>query len=149
MTFVYAKQGTSEDLQCMSQAVPSGHGGGWVLMSSPKPINGDHVAEPDGTWKDVTDYAAKEKEEIASDRYKMETSGVLHDGKTFKTDERSTLRLIGLCFAIYAGWKTEEDWKCVEGWYNINQGNYMFVAGAVLGHISNAFKWEKNEEEKL
>jgi hypothetical protein len=84
------------------------------------------------------------KKDIARQRWEMETSGVEHDGMIFPTDRESVQILDSTMEKIRRGLIPFTDWKCKNGWYQLNSQNIDALEVKILTHIQNAFQWEKN-----
>lgn len=96
---------------------------------------------------DTSKKKAKKKADIARQRWEKETSGVEHDGMIFPTDRESCQILDSAMEKIRRGLIPVIDWKCANGWYQLNAENIDALEVKVLTHVQSAFMWEKQQTE--
>lgn len=97
----------------------------------------------------AADVLAAAKEDIAAQRYAMETGGVAYGGMTILTDRESVQILDSTAEKIRRGLMPAIYWKCPEGYLTLTAANIEEIEIAVLTHVQTAFAWEKAQLEAL
>jgi hypothetical protein len=99
----------------------------------------------------LADNIEKQKRALAAQRFALETGGVIEpvSGKTILTDRESQQILDSTLEKIRRFLIPSVQWKCADGWIELNENNIDAIGILVLTHVQTAFAWEKAEQERL
>lgn len=112
----------------------------------------------DGTLGEYSGWTAEEAEkekarqldDIAAQRYAIETGGAMFGEYQILTDRESQQILDSAIEKIRRGLAPSISWKCGNGkWLTLDTDNIAAVELTVLSHVQGAFAWEKAELERL
>ena len=104
---------------------------------------------PDGTPDIEAEKQAKRKE-IAQARYEAETGGLpLPNGYIVKTDRESQAMLMAAALSAKEDPNYIVNWKCANGWMQIDAETILKVAQAVREHVEMCFDKERLLHEQI
>jgi len=101
---------------------------------------------------DMSLQAVKERklQEIAAARYSTETSGILVNGSTIRTDRESQYTLTGAYVSLLNRLCNYVDWKTSNGqWVQLTISELEPIARAVSTHVQLCFSQEKELTDKV
>jgi hypothetical protein len=87
--------------------------------------------------------------EIAAARYTEETSGVVVDGATIKTDRESQALITGAALAATQDSNYTCNWKTEQGFVTLSAEQIIAVATAVREHVQAAFDKEAERTAEI
>lgn len=117
-----------------------GPSGGLHVLAEGGSIEG-HVAElnspPEPPTKDQL------LSRLAARRWQVETGGIVLNGMTVATDDRSKTMIMGARIAAMANPDHVVNWKMPDGsWVQLDAATITAISDAVLNHVNNCFEKE-------
>lgn len=113
------------------------------------------VAQPDGTFTvyeigdnytpampTLADTIALRKVELAALRYEKETSGIIVNGVSIRTDRESQGMVAGAWITMQTSPALMLNWKGTNGWVQLNAASVAAIATAVSNHVQACFNSE-------
>lgn len=117
--------------------------GVWVVASlpieDPEPI-------PTPTLSDVV---AARLTALATYRYQIETGGITVNGNDIATNRETQAMLTGARVTVQTNPEILIDWKCDNGWTQIDKANVEALSAIVAAHVQACFSRERAHSEAI
>lgn len=116
-------------------------------------LTGKFVRAPNGkrvarTFS-VEELRARKLQELAQQRYMIETSGITVAGQKVKTDRQSQGMLTAAWVSAQQNPGAKIDWKGPGGWQSVDKATIEIMSSAVSVHVQACFSAERLHVEKI
>lgn len=116
-------------------------------------LTGKFVRAPNGKriprTLTIEELRARKLQELAQQRYMIETAGITFAGEKVRTDRQSQGMLTAAWVSAQQNPGAKIDWKGPAGWQLVDKGTIEAMSSAVGAHVQACFSAERLHAEKI